>query len=71
MGSGDPAHSQGGLGTRGSKIQAQGMVWDQQNMDTSYTGERKEREESNKEKQQSEGTYSSQIIGLTGPPPAN
>ena len=41
------------------------------NMDTSYTGERKEREESDKAKQKSEGTSHNQIIGLTGPPPAD
>ena len=40
-------------------------------MDTSYTGERKEREESDKDKQQSEGMSHSQIIGLTRPPPVD
>ena len=39
------------------------------NIDTSYTGEWKEREESDKGKNQSDGTYHSQIIGFTGPPP--
>ena len=40
------------------------------NIDTSYTGEWKERGENDKAEQQSEGTYQSQIIWLTSPPPA-